>query len=52
MTLGVGVLCEHGECIVMASEQRATYGNSPVGPNDQCGKQYDLNPLNVFVSVA
>jgi hypothetical protein len=53
MTLGIAVLCDHGETIVMGSEQRATYGTtSAVGPNDECGKQFYMKPYNVFVSVA
>lgn len=55
MTLGIGVMCERGDCVVMASEQRATYGNTgntSIDPNDECGKQYQLRPLKIFVNVA
>ncbi len=55
MTLGIGVLCNHGETMVIGSEQRATYGTTgsiPIGPNDECGKQFYLKPHRVFVSVA
>lgn len=55
MTLGIGVLCEKGECVVMASEQRASYGATGkvlVDPNDQCSKQFYLRPLKCFVNVA
>jgi hypothetical protein len=55
MTLGIGVLCNHGETIVIGGEQRATYGtsgNPSVGPNDECGKQFYLKPHRVFASVA
>ncbi len=55
MTLGIGVLCDHGETMVIGSEKRATYGatgNVPIGPNDECGKQFYLKPHRVFVSVA
>jgi len=55
MTLGLGMLCEHGNCVVLASEQRATYqtlGSKQLSPNDECGKQFHLEPLNCVVSVA
>jgi len=54
MTLGVGVLCERGECVVMASEQRASYGSTarPLSPNDECSKQFYLRPIKCFVNVA
>src|SRR5579862_318566 len=55
MTLGVGVLCDHGETIVIGSEQRASYRtteNIAIGPNDECGKQFYMKPHRVFVSVA
>ena len=55
MTLGIGVLCDHGETFVLGSERRASYGTTgtvPVGPNDECGKQFYLKPHRIFVSVA
>jgi hypothetical protein len=54
MTLGIGVLCDHGDTIVMGSERRATYGASSVlvGPNDECGKQFYMKPHRIIVSVA
>jgi len=55
MTLGIGVLCNKGETIVMGSEQRASYnvGNPvPIDPNDEAGKVYHVFPYRLFVSVA
>ena len=52
MTLGIGAICDRGECIVLSTDQRATYGQSPVGPNDECGKQYHLWPHRCFGLVA
>ena len=55
MTLGIGVLCNHGETIVLGSEQRASYnvgGTVSIDPNDEAGKQFYLKPYKVFVSVA
>src|SRR5258708_16764221 len=42
MTIGIGCICESGDCIVLASDMRANYGTSPVGPNDNCGKLFTL----------
>jgi 20S proteasome alpha/beta subunit len=52
MTIGLACICERGECVVMASDMRATYGTSPVGPNDACGKVYRLEPFNTMMCVA
>ncbi len=55
MTLGIGVLCNKGETIVLGSEQRASYNvgsTVAIDPNDETGKIYRLTPHRVFVSVA
>ncbi|MGH9684860.1 MAG: hypothetical protein ACRD4S_14760 [Candidatus Acidiferrales bacterium] len=55
MTLGIGVLCDGGETIVLGSEKRASYGateNVQINPNDEAGKQYRLKPHKIFVCVA
>lgn len=52
MTIGIGCICERGECIVMASDMRATYGTSPIGPNDACGKVFRVGPFNLMACVA
>jgi 20S proteasome alpha/beta subunit len=52
MTIGIAVICERGEAVVMASDMRATYGTTPVGPNDACGKVFRLGSFNTMVCVA
>jgi 20S proteasome alpha/beta subunit len=52
MTIGIGCICEVGECIVMGSDMRASYGTTPIGPNDACGKVYRLEPFNTMMCVA
>jgi hypothetical protein len=42
MTIGIGCLCDKGETIVLASDLRATYGTTPIGPHDHCGKLFTL----------
>jgi hypothetical protein len=51
MTVGIACVCEKGDCFVLSSDMRATYGTAPhganyerVGPNDQCGKLFFLQP--------
>ena len=46
MTLGIGVLCDHGETFVLGSEQRASYGTTGTVPVGQMmsGKQFISNP--------
>jgi hypothetical protein len=43
MTIGIGVLCEGGKCIVLASDTRASYKSGR--PHDVCAKQFDLPPF-------
>jgi hypothetical protein len=52
MTIGIACVCERGECIVMASDMRATYGTTPIGPNDATGKVFRLGSYNTMVCVA
>lgn len=47
MTIGIGVLCESGTCIILASDGRGTYEQAHLLPNDEMGKQFDL-PFNLF----
>jgi hypothetical protein len=42
MTIGIGCICERGDCVVLASDMRATYGTTLVGPHDYCGKLFTL----------
>jgi hypothetical protein len=57
MTIGIGVVCEGGKCIVMASDKRGSYGDpkteaNATSPNDRTGKQFDFHPLKLVGSVA
>lgn len=52
MTVGIGVLCEGGDCIVLAADTRGSYGDTAHLPtHEQTGKQIDL-PFNFFASIA
>jgi len=54
VTIGIGVICERGDCIVIGSDMRASYGTEPeiIGPNDQCGKVFRLAPFPTIACVA
>jgi hypothetical protein len=55
VTLGIGVICEGGKYVVLASDTRASYGDpdaSGIAPNDRIGKQWDFHPFKLVASVA
>jgi 20S proteasome alpha/beta subunit len=52
VTVGIGVLCEGGECAVIASDMRATYGKTKVDPHDKAGKQFAFPPFNISGAIA
>lgn len=55
VTLGIGVICEGGKYVVLASDTRASYGDpdaSGISPNDSIGKQWDFHPMRLVTSVA
>lgn len=48
MTVGIGVFCDarYSEpCIIMAVDDRATYGSPPLATHDACGKFVDMLPV-------
>ncbi len=52
VTIGIGCICERGDCVVLASDMRATYGTTPIGPHDHCGKLFTLGRFPVMACVA
>jgi hypothetical protein len=55
VTLGIGVICEGGKYVILASDTRASYGNPAaegISPNDRAGKQWDFHPFKLVASVA
>jgi len=53
MTVGIGVLCEDGNCAVVASDLRVTYGKTLPNPqHDRASKQYDFPPFNFVAATA
>lgn len=52
MTVGIGVICEGGDCAILASDVRVTYGKMKVSPHDWSGKQYPFPPFNFAAAIA
>src|SRR5271155_3925380 len=48
VTVCIGVVCdaEHpdGPCVILAADNKSTYGDPPVTTNSVCGKIHDLQP--------
>lgn len=42
VTIGIGILCQHGEAILLASDNRASYGQQLSQHGDNCSKAYDV----------
>ena len=52
VTVGIGVLCEYGNCAVLASDMRVTYGKMKVDTHEIAGKQYSFPPFNLAGAIA
>ncbi len=48
MTVCIGVVCDaensDGPCVILAADNKSTYGDPPVTTNQVCGKIHDLQP--------
>ena len=51
MTVGVGVLCQGFENVILASDCRGSYEHPSLGPNDEMGKQFRL-PFGLYANIA
>jgi hypothetical protein len=51
VTVSIGTVCnfEEDSFIILAVDDKATYGNAIVPPNNACGKFYDLLPAEPFI---
>ncbi len=52
MTVGIGVLCDNAESIILAGDMRATYRGMAVAPHDKTGKLYDFAPFTLAAAIA
>ncbi len=52
MTVGIGVLCEDGRSVVLASDMRASYPGSSIDPHDLIGKQWHFTQIPRFENVS
>ena len=51
MTIGIGVLCDDWKCGIVAADTRATYGTTPVDPNDCVGKVFSFEDIPKFEKI-
>jgi hypothetical protein len=51
MTVGIGTLCQSGQCILMATDMRGSFEDPAFPPHEYLGKQYPL-PNNFNVNTA
>jgi hypothetical protein len=42
VTIGIGALCQRGNCAIVASDMRASFGSN-LKPHDAAGKQWDMD---------
>lgn len=52
LTVGIGVVCESGDCVIVASDVRVTYRGMGSDPHDWSGKQYPFPPFNLVATIA
>jgi hypothetical protein len=52
VTVGIGVLCEGGDCAILATDLRVTYGRTKVTPHEKAGKLYSFPPFNFAGAIA
>jgi len=53
LTVGIGVLCDDGQTVVLASDMRVTYGkHKDALQHERAGKQYGVPPFNFAISIA
>jgi hypothetical protein len=53
VTVGVGAVCDSGDCIILGSDTRGSYPkNAKLSPNDWTGKVYDKLPHGFFAGIA
>ena len=52
LTIGIGVLCEGAECVVLASDTRGSWPRNRITPHEECGKQWDFPFFPVAACVA
>lgn len=52
MTVGIGVVCDEGDSIILAGDMRVTYCGMDVDPHDRAGKLYEFSPFNLSAAIA
>jgi hypothetical protein len=52
MTIGIGIVCDGGETILLSCDKRASYGNPPSLVTDSCGKLFASIEGKFYVVIA
>jgi hypothetical protein len=51
MTVGIGTLCQSGQCVLMAADMRGSFEDPTLPAHEYIGKQYTL-PLNLIANTS
>lgn len=51
MTIGIGLACENGNCVILAADTRGSYESKRIRNNEEVGKQFQL-PAGFFACIA
>jgi 20S proteasome alpha/beta subunit len=51
VTIGIGLACESGNCLILAADTRGTYQHGHLHANEEVGKQFQL-PAGFFACIA
>jgi len=51
LTIGIGLACESGNCLILAADTRGTYQQGHLHANEEVGKQFQL-PAGFFSCIA
>lgn len=51
MTVGIGLICESGDCVILSSDIRS-HNRGIVTPHDWTGKQYPFPPFDLVACIA
>jgi hypothetical protein len=51
LTIGIGLACESGNCVILAADMRGSYESKRIRNNEEVGKQFQL-PFGFFACIA
>lgn len=51
MTVGIGVCCQGGQCVIMTADGKGSFADPSLPSHERLGKQYDL-PFGLYANIA